>query len=181
MLDSNAWSLNSLPSSGCRGGTVCAVRDQQSCRMKGESTNWERMREISNDLYYFTHDIICAKGTAFVLTQNWGNHWKKHFTHILWVFSNGCDDSSLISLRGVSCQPARLGIGKWCLGRSTCTLSLNDSYLSVWFYYVTIKQGRAEFLGFLETVSSFLKPLPQCHVPELLVYVFDDHIFMQFY
>ena len=76
-----------LPSSGSRGWTGCAALYEHGCQMKGESRNWEKMREISNTWYYFTHDIICAKGTAFILTQNWGNHWKKHFTHILWECS----------------------------------------------------------------------------------------------
>lgn len=148
MPNASAWLLNSafFCCRGCCGGwTVGARLYEHGSWMEGESRSWERMRELSNTFYYFTHDRICAKGTAFVLTQNWGNHGKELFTHILWLFSKkGCDDdSSLFSLRGVSCQPARLGVGKWCLGKSTCKLSFNDGSLSVWLYCVNIKQGHS--------------------------------------
>lgn len=47
-----------------------------------------------------------CKGTTFVLTKNWENHWNKHFAYILWQTVQQEWLLWLISLLTLGCQPS---------------------------------------------------------------------------
>ena len=93
------WTLCFILATEAGHWTLCfpcvAAKGKEKVEIERE---WEKM---SNNLYYFTYDIICAKGTAFALTKNWEDHWDKHFTYIFGLFSKN-DYSKLSSHSRIS-------------------------------------------------------------------------------